>query len=63
MKFSKGTVKNINKKLLAGTLALTILATGLTGCVSIKDIKYTTNEQGYVQGIEGAVSYKILCFL
>ena len=50
MKFSKGNIKNINKKLLAGTLALTLLTTGLSGCTSIKDIEYRRNEQGIYSG-------------
>ena len=63
MKFSKGIVKNVNKKLIASTLAVTLITTGLTGCindVSIDDIKYTTNDQGLVQGIENSVSSETL---
>ena len=58
MKFSKGIINNINRKLIAGSLALTFLTTPLTGCskVSINDIKYIKNDQGYVQGIEESVS-------
>ena len=54
MHFSKGKIQNINKKILTGSLALILLTTGLTGCasVSIEDIKYKKNEQGYVQSLE-----------
>ena len=60
MNFNKGKLKNVNKKLLAGGLALTMICTSLTGCVSIDDIKYTKDESGYIQGIDGNVTYKIL---
>lgn len=62
MKFNKGIVKNFNKRLLAGAIALTFAATPLVGCsdVSINDIEYTTNDQGYVRKIEDTVSYNVL---
>ena len=60
MKIKQGRIKNINKKILAGTLALTLLTCGLSGCTSIKDIEYRRNEQGYVDGIESNVNYKFL---
>lgn len=60
MKIKNGIIKNINTKLLAGTLVLTLLTTGLAGCTSIEDIKYTKNESGYIQGIDGTVSYETL---
>lgn len=54
MKFSKGVLNNVNKKLIASTLAVAFTLTSLTGCkdVSINDIKYIKNNQGYVQGID-----------
>ena len=63
MKFSKGIVKNVNKRLLAGAFAATIIATGLTGCtgaVSIDDIKYKKDEKGYVQNIQENISVDTL---
>ena len=60
MNFCKGKLKNINKKIIAGTLVFTLLTTGLSGCTTIKDIEYRRNEQGYVDGIESNVSYKFL---
>ena len=64
MKFSKGKLNNVNKKILAGGLALTMICTSLTGCLydPINDIKYTKNELGYIQSIDGNVNYKILEF-
>lgn len=60
MNIKSGRIKNINKKIIAGTLALTLLTFGLSGCASIKDIEYRKNEQGYVDGIENNVSYRLL---
>ena len=60
MNFCKGKLKNINKKIIAGTLVFTLLTTGLSGCTSIKDIEYKRNEQGYVEGFENNVSYNFL---
>lgn len=54
MKINKGIVRNINKKLITGTLVVAFMATSLVGCasVSIDDIKYKKDEQGYVQSID-----------
>ena len=62
MKFGKGKINNINKKLIASALALTLITTGLTGCsdVSIEDISYVQNEQDNTQSISGAVKYETL---
>ena len=60
MKIGKGVVNNFNKKLFTGIFTITFLAAPLTGCASIKDIKYIKSEKGYVQGIDGTVSFKIL---
>ena len=57
---NKIIIKSINKKIIAGTLALTLITSGLSGCTSIKDIEYRRNEQGYVDGIENNVSYNFL---
>lgn len=45
MKFSKGKVNNINKKLIAGTLALTLLTIPLCGCSGM-ELKYKENSRG-----------------
>ena len=42
MKISEGTIRNINNKILAGALVLTIMSTSLTGCVN--NIKPTIDE-------------------
>lgn len=62
MKFSKGKINNINKKLIASALVLTLVSTGLTGCsdVSIEDIRYVQNEQDSKPGISGTVNYETL---
>ena len=62
MKFSKGVLKNINKKLIASSLAVAFTLTSLVGCasVSIDDIKYKKDEQGYAQSIENTVSINTL---
>ena len=54
MNIKNGKIKNINKKIVAGTLVFVLVAVPLTGCnaVSIDDIKYIKNEQGYVQSID-----------
>jgi len=58
MKINKGTIKNINKKLLASTLALTFLTIPLVGC-SKSTFEYSTNEQGEVVAT-GTVDYDVL---
>ena len=58
MKIDKGIVKNINRKLIAGGLALTLVTSA--GCTTINNIKYKRDEQGYITGIDGTVSYNIL---
>lgn len=57
MKLKNGKIGNINKKLLAGALALVFTATSFVGCATISDIDYTTNEQGYVDGLSSKISY------
>ena len=57
---NKITIKSMNKRIIAGTLALVLVTSGLSGCVSIKDIEYKKNEQGYVDGIKNNVSYQFL---
>ena len=63
MKFSKGVVKNINKKLLTGTLILTLVTTPLTGCSSstmdCNRFEYSVNEQGEYD-VSGTVDYEVL---
>lgn len=49
MKISKGNVRNINKKILAGTIAFTFLTTKIIGYKVVKDIKYSHIKQGYAQ--------------
>lgn len=48
MKFSKGKLKNINKKLVTGALVFALASFPLAGCdaISIDNINYVTNEQG-----------------
>lgn len=46
MKTNKVIINNINKKLLAGTIALTLLTTSFTGCARTDYFEYTTNKQG-----------------
>lgn len=62
MEKNKITFKSINKKLLTGAVVLVLSTTSLTGCYTINDIEHTTNEQGYIQGIDGTVSYDFLSF-
>lgn len=54
MKISKGTVKNINKKLIASILAMSLTAT-LSGCSFIRDVNYSRDDDGYISGIDGVV--------
>lgn len=49
MKISKGNVQNINRKILAGTLAFAFLGTKLVGYKVVKKIKYSHVKSGYVQ--------------
>jgi len=49
MKISKGNVRNINKKILAGTIAFTFLTTKIIGYKVVKDIKYSSAKMGYDQ--------------
>ena len=58
MKFGKGTVKKINKKLVSGLLALTLTTTGLSGCVQYNNFDYSVNEQGEYQ-VSGVVDYEL----
>lgn len=61
MKFDKGTIKNINKKILAGALSLALVTSGLVGCstTELNSFEYTTDEQGqYV--VSGTIDYECL---
>ena len=58
MKISKGNVHNINKRILAGTIAFTFLVTKLIGCQVIKPKKYSPVKLGYVQTEDIGVSIK-----
>lgn len=58
MKFSKGTVKNINKKLVSGLLVLTLTTTGLAGCVQYNNFDYSVTEQGEYQ-VSGVIDYEL----
>ena len=57
-------IKYINKKFLkkvaAGVMGIVLLTTPLGGCASIEYIKYSTNDQGYIENIEGNISYDFL---
>ena len=60
MKFSKGKIGNVNKKLLVGSLVLTMLVTPLTGCsVGYTNFDYSVNEQG-VYEVSGIIDYELL---
>ena len=54
MKINKGIIKNINRKILAGGLALTLISS--VGCTIKTDMKYRTDENGYIVGIDGSIS-------
>ena len=58
MKISKGNVQNINRKILAGTLAFTFLGTKLVGYQVVKKIKYSHVKSGYVQTKDTAINFK-----
>ena len=63
MKIIKGKIKNVSKKIIAGTLGTVIIITTpitLTGCSTVKSINYVKNEQGDGQCISGTVDYEIL---
>ena len=49
MKISKGNVQNINRKILAGTVAFVFLTTKLFGYKIIKHIKYSNAKSEYEQ--------------
>lgn len=61
MKIKNGVVKNINKKILSGAVALTLLTVSLTGCTSQKyqKFEYSVNEQGEYQ-VNGTIDYELL---
>ena len=59
MKFSKGKINNVNKKLLAGGLALIMIGAPLTGCTEENIFEYTVNEQGQYE-VSGVISYSNL---
>ena len=58
MKISKGNVQNINKRILAGTLACTFLATKFIGYQVVRKIKYSHVKTGYVQTEDIGVKFK-----
>lgn len=58
MKISKGNVQNINRKILAGTLAFTFLGTKLVGYQVVKRIKYSHVKSGYVQTKDTGINFK-----
>lgn len=58
MKFSKGTINNINKKLILGTLALTLITIPLCGCSGM-ELKYEENSKGEIVCVEN-IKYKYL---
>lgn len=67
MRFSKGNLNNVNKKLLAGSLVLIMLGSSFTGCSDkeINTFEYTINEQGQYEAT-GIIDYSELvnyCFL
>lgn len=64
MEISKGNVRNVNKRILAGTLACTFLATKLIGYQVARKIKYSHVKSEYAQlediGIKFKDDYAIL---
>ena len=59
MKFSKGTVSNISKKIIAGTLTLAFVVTSLTGCA--KDFNYSKEVKNghYVVQVDGVMKSSV----
>ena len=55
MKISKGNIQNINRKILAGTLAFTFLGTKFIGYSVVKRIKYSHVKSEYVSTDEYAI--------
>lgn len=58
MKINKGTVKNINRKLIAGLLAVS-LTTSLSGCIKKNDprfLEYTKDKTGNIS-YSGTMNY------
>ena len=62
MKFKKGTIKNINKKIISGTLAFALVAT-LSGCS--KDFNYTRElkDGEYFVEVAGDIDFNNACNL
>ena len=62
MKFGKGKIKNINKKIISGTLAFALVAT-LSGCT--KDFNYTRElkDGKYSVIVTGDIDWKNACNL
>ena len=58
MKFSKGKINNINKKLLVGTIAFTLLTIPLSSCSGTK-LEYEMNDKGQMVCIEN-IKYRYL---
>ncbi|MBR6689826.1 MAG: hypothetical protein IKL65_00650 [Bacilli bacterium] len=58
MKISKGNVQIVNRRILAGTLACTFLATKLIGYQVVRKIKYSHVKAGYVQTEDTCIKFK-----
>lgn len=59
MKINKGKLNNVNKKIFAIGLTFVLIPTVFTGCTK-KGVNYIRNEEGYIQGFEGNVTYEYL---
>jgi len=61
MKFSKGKINNINKKILAGALAMTLVMVPMSGCALEEYVKfeYSVSEDGEYES-SGKVDYELL---
>lgn len=60
MKLKNGKIGNINKKLLAGALALVFTTTSFVGCklnTNKNNVTYITNESGNIVGFEGTIDF------
>lgn len=52
-------LKNINKKILSGTLAMTLVMVPMSGCTDFNTFDYTVNEDGQYE-VSGNIDYELL---
>lgn len=62
MKTNKVKFGYVNKKLVAGLLSLGLVSSTLVGCpaVTLSQVEYKTDENGYIVSIEGTISEALL---